>query len=262
MNNHSPALLDMRRISVMRGAKAVLHQLDLHIGIGEHIAILGPNGCGKSTLIKAITRECYPLDNGGSSMTILGQKLWDVFALRSVLGIVSNDLMAANTRPITGMDVVLSGFFSSTAIWPHQDVTRAMHEKAAEVLAQLEAAHLGARLITEMSSGEARRMLLGRALVHDPKALLLDEPSTSLDLFAQRELRRILRELANSGIGIIMVTHLLADIIPEIQRVVLVKQGRVVADGPKNEILTGERLGRLFGLPVTLVERDGYYHLW
>jgi iron complex transport system ATP-binding protein len=113
-----------------------------------------------------------------------------------------------------------------------------------------------------MSSGEARRVLLGRALVHEPKALLLDEPSTSLDLFAQHELRRILRELATSGIGIIMVTHHLADIIPEIERVVLLRQGRVMADGPKREILTDERLGRLFGLSVTLVENDGYYHLW
>jgi iron complex transport system ATP-binding protein len=258
----SPALLDMRRVTVMRGNKPVLHELDLHIGIGEHIAILGPNGCGKSTLIKTITRECYPLANGGSSMSILGRELWDVFALRSVLGIVSNDLAASTARAITGLDVVLSGFFSSNAIWPHQEVTRAMRDKAAEVLEVLEATHLAGRLVTEMSSGEARRMVIGRALVHDPKALLLDEPSTSLDLFAQRELRRILRELAASGIGIIMVTHLLADIIPEIQRVVLLKQGRVVADGSKREILTGERLGRLFGLSVTLVERDGYYHLW
>ncbi len=258
----TPALLDMRRISVARGTKTVLHELDLQIGLGEHIAILGPNGCGKSTLIKTITRECYPLLDNGASMTILGQDLWDVFALRSVLGIVSNDLMAAATRTITGLDVVLSGFFSSTGIWPHMEVTSAMREKAAQVLAQLEASHLGGRMVTEMSSGEARRVLIGRALVHDPKALLLDEPSTSLDLFAQHELRRILRELANSGIGIIMVTHHLGDIIPEIERVVLLRQGRVVADGPKSEVLTGERLERVFGLPVTLAEHDGYFHLW
>jgi iron complex transport system ATP-binding protein len=165
--------------------------------------------------------------------------------------IVSNDLAAATTRPITGLDVVLSGFFSSTALWPHQKVTCAMRDKAAQVLELLETTHLGGRLVTEMSSGEARRILIGRALVHDPMALLLDEPSTSLDVFAQRELRRILRELAVSGIGIIMVTHLLADIIPEIQRVVMLKQGRVVVDGGKREVLTGERLGRLFGTPVT-----------
>ncbi len=258
----APALLDMRRVSAMRGARTVLHQIDLRIGVGEHVAILGPNGCGKSTLIKTVTRECYPLPEPGSSMTILGKERWDVFELRAVLGIVSNDLMAACTRGITGRDVVLSGFFSSIGIWPHHQVTDAMREKADRILASLEATHLGERFVSEMSSGEARRVLIGRALVHDPKALLLDEPSSSLDVFAQHELRRILRELARSGIGLILVTHHLADIIPEVERVVLMREGRLVEDGPKAEVLTAANLGKLFGLPVTLARRDGYYHLW
>ncbi|MGE5647739.1 MAG: ABC transporter ATP-binding protein [Acidobacteriota bacterium] len=256
------ALLDMRCVSVMRGSKMVLDGIDLRIGVGEHVAILGPNGCGKSTLIKTITRECYPLFAGGPAMTILGRENWDVFALREALGIVSNDLMASCTRNITGIEMVLSGFFSSVGVWPWHEVTEAMREKAAAVLARLEASHLAERLVTQMSSGEARRVLIGRALVHDPHALLLDEPSTSLDIPAQRELRRILRELAQSGIGIIMVTHQLADIIPEIGRVVMMRGGRLVADGPKHEVLTEEALARLFGVPVTLTARDGYYHLW
>ncbi len=262
MTEPFPALLDMRRVSVMRGATTVLDELDLRIGVGEHVAILGPNGCGKSTLIKTIARECYPLLRPESAMTILGQHQWDVFELRSVLGIVSNDLMATCTRGITGREVVLSGFFSSMGVWPWNDVTTAMREGAEKILERLDASHLAARFVTHMSSGEARRVLIGRALVHEPHALLLDEPSTSLDVFARRELQRILRELARSGIGIIMVTHHLADIIPEIERVVLMRKGRLVADGPKHDILTGENLGKLFGLPVTVTERDGYYHLW
>jgi iron complex transport system ATP-binding protein len=257
-----PALLDMRRVSVMRGAWTVLHRIDLRIGVGEHVAILGPNGCGKSTLIKTVTRECYPLMEPGSSMTILGHERWDVFELRAVLGIVSNDLMSACTRGITGRDVVLSGFFSSIGIWPHQRVTAAMREKTERALARLEASHLEGRFVSEMSSGEARRVLVGRALVHDPKALLLDEPSSSLDVFAQHELRRILRELAQSGMGLILVTHHLADIIPEVERVVLMRDGCLVGDGAKAQVLTAANLGRLFGLPVTLARRDGYYHLW
>jgi iron complex transport system ATP-binding protein len=105
-------------------------------------------------------------------------------------------------------------------------------------------------------------VLIGRALVHDPTALLLDEPSSSLDVFAQHELRRILRELARSGIGLILVTHHLADIIPEVERVVLMREGRLMEDGPKAKVLTAAKLGRLFGLPVTLARRDGFYHLW
>jgi iron complex transport system ATP-binding protein len=137
-----------------------------------------------------------------------------------------------------------------------------MREKAHRILERLEATHLAERFVSEMSSGEARRVLIGRALVHDPKALLLDEPSSSLDVSAQHELRRILRELARSGIGLILVTHHLADIIPEVERVVLMRDGRLVEDGPKAEVLTAANLGRLFGVPVSLARRDGYYHLW
>jgi iron complex transport system ATP-binding protein len=258
----SSPLLHLQNITVFRGSKAALDNLTLEIGLGEHVAILGPNGCGKSTLIKTITRECYPLARLGSSLSILGRETWNVFDLRALLGIVSNDLMNTFTRDLTGREVVLSGFFSSVGIFAHQDVTAAMREQADNALARLEATRLADRLTNEMSSGEARRVLLARALVHNPRALLFDEPGTSLDLFAQHELQLIMRKLAQSGIGIVLVTHHLADIIPEIERVILMRDGRIVADGRKSEILTAERLSTLFRLPVSLAERNGYYNLW
>ena len=246
----------------MRGDKTVLHGITIRIERGEHVAILGPNGCGKSTLIKTITRECYPLARPDSALTILGRDTWNVFDLRPLLGIVSNDLMAASTRDITGLDAVLSGFFSSIGIQPYHHVTPAMLEKTRAVLDLLEVPHLADRDMNAMSSGEARRILIARALVHDPLALLLDEPTNSLDIHAALELRGILRKLAQAGTGILMVTHHLADIIPEIDRVILIERGRICADGPKADLLTAERLTRLFGLPVDLVRRDGYYHAW
>jgi iron complex transport system ATP-binding protein len=258
----SPPLIELRRVTVQRGENIALRDLSLTIGAGEHVAILGPNGCGKSTLIKTITRECYPLARAESSVAILGHKTWDVFDLRRMLGIVSNDLMTQCTRDVTGFDVVLSGFFSSIGIWPNHIVTDEMREKAGETLKMLEAAHLWQKPVDEMSSGEARRMMIGRALVHGPQALLLDEPSTSLDLFAQHELRETVRKLAQSGIGILLVTHHLSDIIPEIERVILMRNGQIVGDGPKRQLLTAETLRELFGVAVELAERDGYFHLW
>src|SRR5690242_1063499 len=246
----------------MRGETVALKDVSLRIGPGEHVAILGPNGCGKSTLIKTITRECYPLVRAGSSVRILGRDQWNVFELRKLLGIVSSDLMTICTRDATGRDIALSGFFSSIGIWPLQQVTPEMHRNAEQALAMLEISHLADRFTDEMSSGEARRVLLARALVHDPHALILDEPSTALDLFAQHELRQIFRKLAQAGIGIVMVTHHLSDLIPEIDRVVLMERGRIVADGPKREVLVASRLSDLFGLPLELSERDGHYNLW
>jgi iron complex transport system ATP-binding protein len=170
--------------------------------------------------------------------------------------------MTQCTREITGFEIVLSGFFSSIGIWPNHHVTDEMRAKALDVLELLEAPHLADKPVDEMSSGEGRRMLIGRALVHSPKALLLDEPSTSLDLLAQHELRETIRRLAQSGMGIVLVTHHLSDIIPEIERVIFMREGRIVGDGPKRDMLTAGSLRGLFGLDVELAQRDGYYHLW
>lgn len=255
-------LLEFQNIRVMRGQKIALDNFSLKTGADEHVAILGPNGCGKSTLIKTITRECYPVARDESSMLILGKDSWDVFSLRSQLGIVSNDLMTWCTGDACGRDVVLSGFFSSTAIYPNHVLDPAHREKAEAALAELRISHLAERAVSEMSSGEARRVLIARALVHRPRALLFDEPCNSLDLGAQQKVRHTMSELAQTGTAIILVTHELADIVPEIQRVVLMRSGRVVADGPKEQILQVGKLTELFGVTVQMARRDGHYHLW
>ena len=257
-----PPLLDFHNLRVMRGQKIALDNFSLRVGADEHIAILGPNGCGKSTLIKTITRECYPVARPESSISILGEDTWDVFALRTRLGIVSNDWMLSCTGNALGRDVVLSGFFSSISIFSNHAVTTRHRELADAALADLNVSHLGDRPICEMSSGEARRVLIARALVHKPRALLFDEPCNSLDLAAQQSLRRSMSALARAGTAIILVTHELADIVPEIQRVVLMSRGRVVTDGPKEEILHVDRLAKLFGVSVEIARRDGHYHLW
>jgi iron complex transport system ATP-binding protein len=257
-----PPLIEFRNATVMRSQHIVLDRLTLSIQAGEQVAILGPNGSGKSTLIKAITRECYPLmTDDGAVLRIFGRESWNVSDLRVLLGIVSYDLLRSCTREITGREVILSGFFSSIGLCPYHEVTAAMEQKTREVLELLEIANLADREVVEMSSGEARRVLIGRALVHDPKALIFDEPTNSLDFHAMREFREILSRLAQGGISIILVTHHLPDIIPEIERVVLLKDGRVFRDGLKQETLTTESLSELFGARVEVVQRDGYYHL-
>ncbi len=258
----SPPLLEFRNLRVMRGQKIALDDFTLSIKADEHVAILGPNGCGKSTLIKTITRDCYPVVRQESSLRILGKESWDVFKLRTQLGIVSNDLMASCTGDASGRDVVLSGFFSSTAIYPNHNVDPNYRELADAGLASLKISHLADRPVCEMSSGEARRVLIARALVHRPRALLFDEPSNSLDLAAQQSLRQTMSSLAKAGTAILLVTHELADIIPEIERVVLMNRGRIVADGRKEEILQIEQLSALFGVSVRLEKRNGHYHLW
>jgi len=256
----APPLVELRNVTVVRNGRVVLQEVNLRIEAGEHVAIMGPNGSGKSTLIKTITRELYPRYDGRSSMRLFGQESWNVFELRSMLGIVTND-MAAFGRPITGRHAVLSGFFSSVGLPQPHKIQPGMREKTDTLLAWLEIGHLAERLIGEMSSGELRRVMIARALVHDPKALLFDEPSNSLDVFAQVELRRTMSKLAQSGIALLLITHHLPDVVPEIERVIFMRDGRIVGDGGKAELLTEARLGALFGCPVRLTRQDGYYHL-
>jgi iron complex transport system ATP-binding protein len=261
----SPPLLSLQNVTVIRGEqfqRPALDRVSLEIAAGEHVCILGPNGCGKSTLIKTITRECYPVARAGSSIAIFGRERWNIFELRSLLGIVSPDLLASCTTDATGRDVVLSGFFSSTRIFPHHHPQPKHLERTRRALERLGIAHLADRAVSRMSSGEAKRTLIARALVHDPKTLLFDEPSNALDIAAQLQLRDTMRQLARDGLGILLVTHHVSEIIPEIERVVLLREGRVMVDGAKTEVLTAEKLSSLFGVEVQLVRQDGYFHLY
>lgn len=255
-------LVDFENVFVRRADRLGLNGLTLAIESGEHVAILGPNGSGKSTLIKTIARECYPLIRSGTRLHIRGRQNWNIFELRSHLGIVSNDLMARCARDITGRELVLSGFFGSIGVWPNHHVLPEMEETAEQAMSRLAVLHLANRWVDELSSGEARRLLIARALIHNPSSLLLDEPTTSLDLSALQEVREHLRSLAASGVGLLLVTHHLDDIIPEIERVVLLRKGAVFADGPKAAVLTSECLSELFGVAVEVFERNGYYHAW
>jgi iron complex transport system ATP-binding protein len=254
-------LIEFENVSVEREGTMALRNVSFSISAGEHVAILGPNGGGKSTLIKTITRECYPRFPYDSQVRIWGDEVWTIFDLRATLGIVTNDLVAICTQPYTVLETVLSAFFGSIGIWPYHHVTPEMEAKAWEALKFFDVDHLADRVMTEVSSGEARRAVFARALAHDPKALVLDEPTNSLDVRAQREVRDAMRKLVARGVSVILVTHHLPDIIPEIHRVIAIKQGKIFFDGPKQEILTSNKMEELFETPVCVEEAGEFYRL-
>ncbi|GGA58105.1 molybdenum ABC transporter ATP-binding protein [Edaphobacter acidisoli] len=261
-----PTFLELSHVHVARGENVVLHDINLSVNTGEHIAILGPNGCGKSTLIKTITCECYPLvsEEGEpqTKVSIFGRERWDLTELKKRLGVVSAELPGRHTLTTTGRDAVLTGFFSSSTLWPNLTVTDEMRARAEEVLQQIDAVPLADKVVGEMSAGQQRRIMIGRALVASSQMLLLDEPSNALDLAAQADLRGLLRKLAQQGTGILLITHHIADIPPEIDRILMMKDGRIIADGPKSELLTAARLSELFKTEVEITQRSGFYHAW
>ena len=260
-HSNEPFLL-LSHVNVARGENIVLRDINLSVNAGEHIAILGPNGCGKSTLIKTITCECYPIVQPDTEVNIFGRTRWDLTELKKRLGVVSAELPGKPTLTTTGSDAVITGFFSSSTLWPNLDVTDDMRRRADEVLTLIDAEPLRDKLVGHMSAGQQRRIMIGRALVASSQMLLLDEPSNALDLAAQNELRHLLRRLAQQGTGILLITHHVSDIIPEIDRILMMKDGRIVSDGPRSQLLNEQRLGDLFRTEVRLTERDGFHHAW
>ena len=246
----------------MRGDRHVLHDINLSVQAGEHIALLGPNGCGKSTLLKTMTCELYPLADEKTRVRIFGRERWDLTELKKKLGVVQNEIPGKPMLKITGREAVLTGFFSSSTLWPNLVVTPEMKERAEAVMEQIDAMKLREHIYGEMSAGQQRRILIGRALVASSGCLLLDEPSNALDLSAQRDLRELLMVLAEQETTILEITHHIADIIPAMRRVLMMRDGRIIADGPREELLTAPALSELFDTEVQLTERNGFYHAW
>jgi len=277
-------VIELVDATVVKDGRRVLDGLTLSIRAGEHTAIVGPNGAGKSVLVNLLThqdRALLPVNgtardpnaaaaSGTPPVQVFGSDRWNVFELRSQLGIVSADLHhrfvnGNNEGRINGEAAVLSGFFASHGILHYGVVTDDMRRRAAGALADMGVSHLAHRRLNEMSNGEARRVLLARALVTSPRALVLDEPTSGLDLVARHDFMERVRQIARPSVGrtdttLILVTHHVEEIVPEIERVILLGDGRVAAAGPKRSVLTAERLSDLFQAPITLEEREGYYY--
>ena len=258
----SEPFLELEHVNVMRGNRRVLHDINLSVQAGEHIALLGPNGCGKSTLLKTMTCELYPLADDKTRVRIFGRERWDLTELKKKLGVVQNEIPGKPILKINGRDAVMTGFFSSSTLWPNLTITDEMHDRVEEVMRQIDALKLRGRVFGEMSAGQQRRILIGRALVASSGCLLLDEPSNALDLSAQRDLRELLMVLAEQGTTILQITHHIADIIPAMKRVLLMRDGRIIADGARADLLTAPALSELFETEVHLTEHNGFYHAW
>jgi iron complex transport system ATP-binding protein len=259
-------IIDIQHATVAaENGTRVLHEVTLGVRAGEHTVILGANGSGKSSLLKLISHQYYPYTGGENPGTVrvFGKERWNIFELRSRIGIVSAELhriFPTEWKAVRADDAVLSGLLASYDVLEHHVVTPEMRERTRAALAFMRIEHLAARPITELSTGEMRRVLIARALAPDPEALLLDEPTTGLDLVTRQHFLHTLRDVAHRDKTLILVTHHVEEILPEVQRVVLLRGGRVFRDGPKEEVLTPENLSATFEAPVRLVPRaDGFY---
>lgn len=254
-------LIEIRNATIWRGTTRVFDGLNLVIAQHERVAILGPNGSGKTTLLKTINRELYPVVKADSFVRILGRDTWNVWKLREHIGLVSHDLQQRYTPDTTALEVVVSGFYASIGVQGTlaRHVSEGQLSAAIETLGDLGIGSLQNTPLKLMSTGQQRRCLLARALVHQPYTLILDEPTAGLDFAASFDYLERLRRLAKAGRNIVIVTHHLNEIPPEVDRVVLLQDGQVAADGPKKAVLDSEILSKVYETPIRVAEIDGYY---
>jgi iron complex transport system ATP-binding protein len=254
-------LIEIENATVWRGSTRVFHDFSLKINQHERVAILGPNGSGKTTLLKLINRELYPVAGNGSSVRILGRERWNVWELRKHIGLVSQDLQNDFMPQSTAFESIVSGFFASNGVYLQlRDQLEPAHlDKAEAVLSTLGLEPLRDRPFRTLSTGQQRRCLLGRALVHEPDTLILDEPTSGLDMTASFDYLARTRALARRGRSLVLVTHHLNEIPPEIERVIILKNGTVKADGCKTSVLTPELLSEVYEVPISLTRVNGHY---
>lgn len=254
-------LLDIRNATIWRGRTCVFKELNLSIRVGEQLAILGPNGCGKTTLLKTLNRELYPVASQDSHLRVLGKERWNVWELRRHIGIVSSDLQRRYPDDCSALHMVISGFHASIGVHGSIALRVQPHEVAAAraALDDLGVGEFAETPLRELSTGQQRRCLLARALVHNPSVLIFDEPTAGLDFAASFDYLRRIRRLANNGKSIVIVTHYLNEIPPEVQRIVLLKAGCIVADGNKQDVLTASTLSNAYDTDIRVNAIDGYY---
>ena len=254
-------LVEILNATIWRGTTCVFEHLDLTIRQHERVAIVGPNGSGKTTLLKTINRELYPVARPDSVFRILGRDTWNVWELRKHIGVVSQDLQQRYTPATTALEVVVSGFHSSIGV--HGTLAKRVSEQqiaaARETLDKLGIGSLANTALRSMSTGQQRRCILARALVHKPQTLILDEPTSGLDFAASFDYLTRIQRLSDAGRNILIVTHHLNEIPPEIDRVVLLQNGRIAADGQKNDVLTDETLSEVYEISIRVREIEGYY---
>ena len=254
-------LFRLQDAQVRIDGRIVLDIDDFSMHKGEHVVILGPNGSGKSTLIKLLTRELQPLWKEESSLLFNGKRNTSLEDINQVVGVVSSSFEDRMLVHRSALDIVLGGYFGSVGVPYRRAVTPEQDKAARQALRDIGLASMTTRDMRTLSTGQARRVLIARALINAPEVLVFDEPCVGLDVEAKWHLRESLSTLAQANRTMMLVTHDVADIVPEFDRVVILREGKIIADGPKEEVLTTAMLRRLFGVPVELFQTDGRYHL-
>lgn len=251
-----PPILDVAGLSISRGATDILRGVDWRVQRGEHWVILGPNGCGKTSLLKAILGYFSPSQG---RLSVLGREYGhtDWRDLRLHIGIVTSALQTSIPPAEPALETVVSGKFAQLDLWATPSA--ADWSAARKWLRFLGGGHLEKREWLYLSQGERQRVLIARALMAKPKLLVLDEPCAGLDPVAREEFLHFMDRITRRGPALVLVTHHVEEITSGFTHALILRQGQALAAGPLDRILTSRVLSRAFGAEIILTRRRRQY---
>jgi iron complex transport system ATP-binding protein len=251
------AVLEFADVTVRRGGAVLLDSINWTVEEDERWVVLGPNGAGKTTLLQVASAQVHPTSGVvGILEEVLGTV--DVFELRPRIGLTSAALAERIPRSERVHDVVVSASYGIVGRWREQ-YEHLDHDRATELLSEMGVKHLADRTFGTLSEGERKRVQIARALMSDPELLLLDEPAAGLDLGGREDLVSTMSVLANDpdSPATVLVSHHVEEVPPGFSHALLLREGRVVATGLLDDVLTEQNLSATFGMPLVLHSADG-----
>ena len=253
--------LECGNLDVHYNNTKILSNIKLNIHLRENTVVLGSNGSGKSTLVKTITKLKHPIYKDNCYMKLFGENKINIWDLRSKLGFVLTELDSRIKRRMTIDDVILSGYEGTMGILKNSitDINRKITLE--QILNEFDLKDINKQYVN-LSDGQRRRVLIARSVINKPMVLVLDEPTSMLDIKAFYTLLDLLSRLAKKGTTLFYTTNNVESIIKETKRIILLKEGVIVDDGTPNEVLTSEKISKLYNFNIEIKRVNGYWKIF
>ena len=251
----------LKNINVYIDQNKILSDININLRYGENILILGPNGSGKSTFLKLLNRSIYPITSNDSSFKLFNKENINIWDLRKKIGFLFKEMEQRVANGVKLYDVISSGFSGIFNSRYSNLLSEREKIKINNLITEWELSTIIYNEFQSLSDGQKRRGLLARALVYEPDILVLDEPFSNLDIKSNFILNQNLNKLIKQSVNIIYVTHSIESILSKTNRVLLIKEGKIIDDGSPYDLINTKTLSDLFNLSLKVIEQEGYWRM-
>tara|TARA_Y100001968_G_scaffold328305_1_gene375200 strand:+ start:298 stop:1110 length:813 start_codon:yes stop_codon:yes gene_type:complete len=249
----------LENIQVIINQNKILSNININLYFGDNILILGPNGSGKTTFLKLLNRSIYPIVSRDSSFRLFNNENINIWDLRKEIGFLFKEMEKRVNKGVKLKDLIISGFSGTFNSKYSKSLSEIDRKKLNILIRELDLIDIINNEFHSLSDGQKRRGMLARAIVYQPKILVLDEPFCNLDIKSNLILNKTLTKLINDSVNIIYITHSLESIIPKTNRVILLKGGKIINDGKPEQIIKSSILSNLFDVPIKVIKEGDYW---